>query len=108
MEQGYSAYVPSGVNRAQAYLSPLRAPNLRGLALALVITGEFDVLRDEGEAYARRLQGAGVPVALTRYPGMVHGFFQSGGELDGANKLIGQIAAQLKRDFGSRSGLRSR
>ena len=69
-------YLPDTKRRKEIYASPLQATlnELKGLPPALIQTAENDVLRDEGEAYARKLDEAGVPVTLTRYGGLIHDY----------------------------------
>jgi acetyl esterase len=94
MEWFTGHYLASADHKRHPEVSPLLAPNLSGLPPALIITAEFDPLRDEGEAYAKRLQQAGVPVTVTRYPGMIHGFVSMRGVLSGGRQAI-QEAAQF-------------
>ncbi|WP_160286702.1 alpha/beta hydrolase [Pseudomonas knackmussii] len=76
MQWFWDSYTTDAKQRAETYASPLRATpeQLKGLPPALVQTAEFDVLRDEGEAYARHLDAAGVPVTAVRYNGMIHDY----------------------------------
>jgi len=94
-----SQYVPDASKHAEAYVSPLRAESLRGLPAALVITAEYDPLRDEAEAYAARLREAGVPVKLERYAGMIHGFFSMHDHLEAGVRAKAQVAGVLREVF---------
>ena len=80
-------------------VSPLLADSHRDLPPALVVTAEFDPLRDEGERYARALEAAKVPVRLHRYDGMPHAFFQLSPVLDAGKQLIDEAAAALREAF---------
>jgi acetyl esterase len=92
-------YLTRPEDGAQPYASPLRATSLAGLPPALVITAECDPLRDEGEAYAARLRDAGVPVTVTRYAGMFHGFLRMTRLLDKARGALDEIAGALRKAF---------
>jgi len=87
-----------GEHRTNPLASPLHAPDeaLAGLPPALVITAEFDPLRDEGEAYGARLAGAGVATTTTRYDGVIHGFFQMSDMIPEGAAAIDEAAAALR------------
>ena len=98
----YFGHYLSNQDEAQdPHVSPLKAPDLSNLPPAMVITAEFDLLRDEGEAYAQRLQEAGVPVIHKRYNGLIHGLFgpENGIEIEQAIQAQMDAASALREAF---------
>jgi acetyl esterase len=92
MARFWELYVPEKANRAHPDAAPRCAESLAGLPPALIVTAEYDVLRDEGEEYAAALSEAGVPTVTIRYAGMVHSFFRKVALFDAAGVAIDQVA----------------
>jgi acetyl esterase/lipase len=87
--------------RADPLVSPLRARELKGLPPALIMTAEYDVLRDEAEIYGKRLAAAGVKVWIKRYQGVTHGFVRMQNMLDVARRSMDDIAAVMATTLGT-------
>jgi acetyl esterase len=88
-------YLDTGANPNDPLVSPIKRVNLTGLPAALIVTGEFDPLRDEGELYGRRLAEAGVRVTVRRYAGAGHGFVQHFSWLHEFHGVFAETAAFL-------------
>jgi acetyl esterase len=95
MERFWTLYL-DGADGREPDASPLRAPDLSGLPPALVLTVPDDVLHDEGDAYARALDAAGVPVELLRYDGAAHGFFRWLGRAELSRRAVAEVGAALR------------
>lgn len=95
-------YLPDGADTADVRVSPLRAINVKGLPTAIIHTAEFDPMRDEGNAYARKLLAAGVNVEHVCHDGMIHNFHAMGAVLPQARLLLSQIGAQVRRAVSAR------
>ena len=99
----WKQYLRDEADTRNPYAVPQQAPSLARLPSALVICAEYDPLRDEGEQYARRMQGDGVAVTLSRYAGMVHGFLafpcaKATAALEESVRWIGSTAATGRVD----------
>ena len=92
----WGEYLNDASEALHPHASPLRAPDLRGLPPALVVTAEFDPLRDEAERYGERLRAAGVPTVVSRHAGMVHGFFGLVGLVDKSEAALAEASAWLR------------
>ncbi|WFU91341.1 alpha/beta hydrolase (plasmid) [Rhizobium sp. CC1099] len=105
MKYGWERYAPTEAERNNPYVSPLRASldHLKDLPPALVITDQNDVLRDEGEAYGRRLQDAGVPTVSTRYEGTIHdfGLLNALADLPTTKTMISEVANGIREHIGN-------
>ena len=95
----WDLYLSEPSDASNPYAAPTQAKDLSGLPPALVITAEYDPLRDEGEEYGRRLQAAGVPATVSRYDGMIHGFDFFTKVLPAARECREEVIAALRRAF---------
>lgn len=95
MDWFYGHYAGAWDDARDARLSPLHGADLSGLPPAVVVTAEYDPLRDEGEAYGRALEAAGVRADVRRYDGMIHGFFDMGPFSPGAQAAIEDSCARF-------------
>ncbi len=99
MQWFWKQYLPSGHGgERHHHVAPMTAM-LNDLPPALVLTAEYDPLRDEGEAYAAQLEAAGVPVVLKRYEGQLHGFIRRPANFDAARTAVQQIGETLREAF---------
>jgi acetyl esterase len=95
MASYWHQYVANPADMSHPYASPAHASDLAGLAPALIVTAEYDPLRDEGEAYATRLRQAGVPVRCIRYRGQIHGFLAVGPGLADSGDVVHEVGAAV-------------
>lgn len=93
-------YLETAAQAEHPLASPLRAKSVAGLPPALVLTAEFDVLADQGRAYAQRLEAEGVPVTFREYPGMLHDFVTLPGKFTEAQTAIRQVTDALRAAMG--------
>ncbi|MGW0802492.1 alpha/beta hydrolase [Nonomuraea sp. NPDC002799] len=89
-------YLGSGADPADPLVSPIKRADLTGLPPALIVTAEYDPLRDEGELYGRRLEEAGAEVTVRRYPGAGHGFVQHFSWIPAYHRVFEEAAAFLR------------
>ncbi|WP_040801105.1 alpha/beta hydrolase [Nocardia higoensis] len=90
-------YLDSGADPADPLVSPIKRADLTGLPPALIVTGEYDPMRDEGELYGKRLAEAGVDATVSRYQGAGHGFVQHFSWLPEYHRVYEETAAFLNR-----------
>jgi acetyl esterase len=96
MREMWDWYLSGGADRSHSFVAVGKAADMSGLPPAIVVTAEFDPLRDEGERYAAQLDGSGVETKLIRYDGMIHGFIGMREIVPEANAAMGEVASFLR------------
>jgi acetyl esterase len=96
-------YLAASEDATDPYVSPIHAPDLTGLPGAVVITAGYDPLHDEGEAYADRLEQAGVPLVRLPNPAMIHGFMWMNGAVDHTASVYQRVGELVREHLGSRA-----
>jgi acetyl esterase len=94
-----SLYLSDSSEARHPHASPIHAQDLRRLPPALVVTAEYDPLRDEGERYGARLREAGVATIVSRYDGVIHGFFSLPGLVEKSDMVLEEASAWLRSVF---------
>jgi acetyl esterase len=97
MQWAFQHYLSDGLDRADPYVFPVHAADLSGLPPALIVTAEFDPLRDEGRAYAERLRAAGVAVEYLHLDDQMHGFLLQEAVVDRARQAVDHFADAIRR-----------
>lgn len=92
----WNHYIHAEAERVHPLASPIRAENLQGLPPAFILTAEYDVLRDEGERYAKRLVEAGGRATLKRYDGMIHGFLRRYMFFEAGRAALAEVGRELR------------
>ena len=100
MQWFWDHYLPDLAQRSEPHASPLRAADHSGLPPTFVITAEYDPVRDEGEAYARALEEAGVKTKLVRYEGVVHGFIGFSAMVERSREMLRAVAEHASEHLG--------
>ena len=100
MQFFWDQYSKKKTDRSTAYAAPLKADHLRDLPFTQIITAEYDVLRDEGEQFARLLKKAGVEVELIQYDGMLHGFMHFAAAFDEGKRALAELGKAMNTRFG--------
>ena len=96
MKWFWNHFIENAYDARHPYASPLQASDLSGLPEAVIVTAEYDPLRDEGEAYGQKMDAAGVKVRLLRYPGMMHAFIRMIAHLDKAREALDEVSGTIR------------
>ena len=102
MQWFWNHFIADEADANDPYVCPLQASKLSDLPGALIITAEYDPLRDEGEAYGEKMRAAGVNVKLTRYSGMMHAFIRMTAHLDKAKEALDEVSGTIREAFNIR------